>query len=94
MYILFDIGGTKTRVAFTDDLHTLREVAKFDTPPSYEEGIRAVMMGIESVRKGLAVAAIAGGECVGEQPRALYQNQRIAQLAPGRCRSICIVNYA
>lgn len=61
MYILFDIGGTKTRVAATKDLETILRVEKFNTPLSYAEGMAAIMAAIEMVRGGESVTAIAGG---------------------------------
>lgn len=61
MYILFDIGGTKTRVAASENLESLSAVEKFDTPPTYVEGIRAVSDAIEKVRGDKRVVAIAGG---------------------------------
>lgn len=61
MYILFDIGGTKTRVAASETLESLSAVEKFDTPVSYREGVSAVVDAIEKVRGGKRVVAIAGG---------------------------------
>ncbi len=61
MYILFDIGGTKTRVAATNDLETILRVEKFNTPLSYAEGIAAIVTAIETVRGGEQVTAMAGG---------------------------------
>ncbi len=42
MYVLFDIGGTKTRVALTEDLRSLAAVEKFDTPHLYAERVEAI----------------------------------------------------
>ena len=61
MYILFDIGGTKTRIAATTDLHTIDRVAKFDTPLSYKDGLTAIRSGIKEVLAGEKVTAITGG---------------------------------
>ncbi len=61
MYILFDIGGTKTRVAFSPDLHTFEQPIKYDTPPEYHNGLMALTNAIESVVKGRKITAIAGG---------------------------------
>ncbi len=61
MYILFDIGGTKTRVAASDDLMTVSDIIKFDTPLTYREGIGAIVNAIESVRKNQQITAMAGG---------------------------------
>jgi len=61
MFILFDIGGTKTRVACTRDLETVDEIVKFDTPVEYKAGIGAVITAIDTVRKGIPIQGIAGG---------------------------------
>lgn len=61
MYILFDIGGTKTRVAASSDLHTIDTVEKFDTPVTYHEGMTALVGAIQRVANGSHVVGIAGG---------------------------------
>jgi predicted NBD/HSP70 family sugar kinase len=42
-YILFDIGGTKTRVAVSEDLKVLGKVVSFKTSHNFEEGIDAIV---------------------------------------------------
>jgi predicted NBD/HSP70 family sugar kinase len=42
-YVLFDIGGTKTRIAVTEDLKSFGDVATFKTPNNFEEGISLFM---------------------------------------------------
>jgi glucokinase len=61
MYILFDIGGTNTRVAQTDDLHALGEIKKFDTALSYSEGIQNIRNTINELTEGADITAMAGG---------------------------------
>jgi len=61
MYIVFDIGGTKTRVAASSDLQTLGEVRKFSTPPLYSEGITALKSAIRELTQDKKITAIAGG---------------------------------
>ena len=48
MFIVFDIGATKTRIAVTKDRKNIGETAIFDTPPEYEDGIKKF---IKEVRK-------------------------------------------
>lgn len=48
MFILVDIGGTKTRVARTNDLHTFGEPIVFKTPQPYQYALVAL---VEAVRK-------------------------------------------
>lgn len=61
MYILFDIGGTKTRIAASDDLRTYSPAIKFETSLNFEEGIRAMIKAIDELRNGKKVTALAGG---------------------------------
>jgi len=61
MYIIFDIGGTNTRVAASRDLMAFEKLIKFKTPLSYKEGIEAVHKAIHEVSLGEQVKGIAGG---------------------------------
>lgn len=59
-YILFDIGGTNTRVAVSDDLKELGTIESFKTPASFEEGVKQMAETIkELLPKG--PQGIAGG---------------------------------
>lgn len=60
-YILFDIGGTKTRIATSNDLLTLEKVTSFKTPASFTEGINKITETIETLAEGKKVEAVAGG---------------------------------
>lgn len=59
-YILFDVGGTKTRVVASEDLKELGEVESFKTPVKFEEGIEKMIKAIKKLSKTKPVA-IAGG---------------------------------
>lgn len=59
-YVLFDIGGTKTRVAISEDLVTLGEVKKFKTPQTAKEGVVAIEKAIKELTKE-PIRGIAGG---------------------------------
>ncbi len=61
MYILFDIGGTKTRVALSTDLHSVEKVIKFDTPTLYADGLREIFNAIRTILHGGKVIGLAGG---------------------------------
>jgi predicted NBD/HSP70 family sugar kinase len=61
MYVLFDIGGTKTRIATSRDLLSVDEVAKFDTPPKYEDGMREIETHVTALVSGGKVEGVAGG---------------------------------
>lgn len=59
-YILFDIGGTKTRVAVSEDLKTFSDPVKFDTPKTCKELVE-VMAEKVSKMTDKKIEAIAGG---------------------------------
>lgn len=61
MYIIFDIGGTKTRVAASTDLKTYGTPIKFKTPLTYAEGIEALMHAAETLAEGQKVIGLSGG---------------------------------
>jgi len=60
-YILFDIGGTKTRVVASEDLKTLGAVVSFKTPKSFTAGIQEMAEAIKQLTEGQSPKAIAGG---------------------------------
>ena len=59
-YVLFDIGGTKTRVSVSEDLKTFSEPVKFKTPHSFEEGIEEIVKTVKSLTKE-PIRGCAGG---------------------------------
>ena len=59
-YVLFDIGGTKTRVAITDDLKTLGAHTSFKTPVKFDEGIKKIVDATRELTKEKP-KAFAGG---------------------------------
>lgn len=61
MYIIFDIGGTNTRVAASVDLVAFEEPIKFKTPLSYSEGFESLCAAIVTVARGKTIMGIAGG---------------------------------
>lgn len=61
MYILFDIGGTKTRVAVSGDLKTFESTVKFDTPQSFEEGVAHIAREARTLLKGRTLKGAFGG---------------------------------
>lgn len=61
MYLLFDIGGTKTRLAVTEDLDTMLGVVKFETPLKFDDAIERFVSEADVLLGGRKVTAIAGG---------------------------------
>jgi len=47
-YVILDIGGTKTRVASSDNLSEIKSVSKFNTAKKFEAGIESIKTAIES----------------------------------------------
>jgi predicted NBD/HSP70 family sugar kinase len=60
-YVLFDIGGTKTRVAISSDLITLDKVEHFKTPMAFADGVKKLVETINSLVDVKKVKAISGG---------------------------------
>lgn len=61
MYILFDIGGTKTRVASTEDLETYSKPIKFDTHKKFEDGIKMFIDSVRELAGDSKIEGLAGG---------------------------------
>jgi predicted NBD/HSP70 family sugar kinase len=60
-YVLFDIGGTKTRVAVSNDLKTIEHEETFKTPASFTDGMKKITTTIDSLVGGQTITGIAGG---------------------------------
>lgn len=76
-YILFDIGGTKTRVAHSTDLKTLTEIVSFFTPLTPEAGIKKIFEAITQLHLSGPITAIAGGirGVLNEERRAIVHDE-------------------
>lgn len=61
MYIIFDIGGTNTRVAGSEDLITYGTPVKFKTPLTYKEGFETLCEAIKTISNGAQITGLAGG---------------------------------
>lgn len=62
MYALFDIGGSKTRVAVSKDLETLvGEPVLFETLPQFDDQMRRVAETVHALTGGETLTGIAGG---------------------------------
>jgi len=59
-YILFDIGGTKMRVAISNDLKKISDTKKFSTPKNPIEGMALIIKAVKDLA-GEEISAIAGG---------------------------------
>jgi len=61
MYAVFDIGGTKTRVAVSEDLKKFEMPIVYDTPESYDEGASRLIETIRELADDVSITACAGG---------------------------------
>jgi glucokinase len=61
MYLLFDIGGTKTRVAFSPDGENFEDPEVFPTPENFDDGILAIKKAAKNVSKGREIKVACGG---------------------------------
>lgn len=61
MYIVFDIGGTKTRVASSTDGESLSEPIIYETPQNFELGILTLISKIKDLLGMNEIKGIAGG---------------------------------
>lgn len=59
--ILFDIGGTKTRVAYSENGENFETPEVYETPKNYEDGLKLFIEKARSVTKGREIKNIAGG---------------------------------
>lgn len=61
MYLLFDIGGTKSRFAISNDGESFDEPIIIDTPSNYTEGILAFDDCVKKVTRGKKIDKAIGG---------------------------------
>lgn len=78
-YVLFDIGGTKTRIGLSRDHETVTDIVAFKTPKGFEMGMKAVVseiaaLGVPSDEVLLVAGGIRG--LIGDD-RASIQNDGI-----------------
>jgi glucokinase len=59
--ILFDIGATKIRMAYSADGEIFEEPKVFRTPESYDEGLKMFMETVKELAKEREIKTIAGG---------------------------------
>lgn len=80
MYIVADIGGTKMRIAGSDDLTAFSEPVILNTPQNYQEALSLVTQTAESIARGGIIDAIAVGiACVlSPDKRTLFNHRNLA----------------
>ncbi|MEN9561087.1 MAG: hypothetical protein RIQ56_360 [Candidatus Parcubacteria bacterium] len=61
MYILLDIGGTKTRIAGSMDLEQLGTSVIIDSKQNYKEGLDAILEAAQQISGGATITGVAGG---------------------------------
>lgn len=60
-YILFDIGGSKTKIGLSEDLVTISDSVRFDTPVKFSDGIKKISQEAKRLVGDGRVRGIAGG---------------------------------
>jgi predicted NBD/HSP70 family sugar kinase len=60
-YLLLDIGGTRTKVAITEDLESILEVKSFKTPSSFKEGVESIKKMVSTMNVKTPILAVVGG---------------------------------
>jgi glucokinase len=61
MYIVFDIGGSKMRIARSDDGQTISEPIVHTTPEHFKDGISLLVKSIRELAKRKPISSITGG---------------------------------
>jgi predicted NBD/HSP70 family sugar kinase len=61
MFIVFDIGGTNTRVASSEDGKTLSTPIIYSTPQDFSQGIDLLVENAQKLAGNTAITAVAGG---------------------------------
>lgn len=61
MYLLFDIGGTNTRVAISLDGNNLDSSKKFPTPQNFSEGMKLIIEAGKQLAGGREIKGLGGG---------------------------------
>lgn len=61
MFLLFDVGGTKTRVAVSKDGKNIESFEIFSTPSDFEEGISLIEKTAKKLSRGEKIDDIVGG---------------------------------
>lgn len=81
MKILFDIGGTKTRIAGTTDLETFTEPVVFETPKDFDELISKFRESASRIAGGKKIEVAAGDAAgpFGEGRKILYRMPSIPE---------------
>ncbi len=61
MYLVFDIGGTNTRLAASSDGKTLGDVKSISTPKDFDQGITIIKKTADELTGGEKIESVAGG---------------------------------
>lgn len=61
MYLLFDIGGTNSKAAVSEDGKSLKNIKKIPTPPNFNQGILALKQLAGEVSAGQTITTVVAG---------------------------------
>ena len=80
MYLLFDIGGTKTRIAYSEDGATFCDPIKFETVRDFDESMANIKQHADELLEGRSVHAV-GGSVAGIVDRDTWKMKRFTNLS-------------
>lgn len=61
MYLVFDIGGTKLRLATSEDGENFRDPYIVETPKAFEDGMKVFAEGLQKISSGAKIDKAVGG---------------------------------
>ena len=88
MFILFDIGGTKTRIAASKDCKEFGEPKIVKTPKDFDEGMRVFKDVAQELCQGEKIVAAGGGirGLVDRDKKQLLNDQKQYDIYKNNCK--------
>lgn len=75
MYLLFDVGGTKTRIGLSQDHQHVGRTEIVDTPKNFEEGMRVFEKIFHDLTQGRKIEKVCGGiRSLDPQKKMIYRH--------------------
>jgi predicted NBD/HSP70 family sugar kinase len=92
-YLLFDIGGTKTRVAITHDLEKIEKIETFKTPQKFEDGMAKIIEAANKLTKEKPLAMAGGVRGLLLEDRSGIQNDALLNKWVGKSIVAALQKY-
>lgn len=61
MFLVADVGGTNTRVAWSDDGRSIKQTKRFNTPKDFQQGAEKIVKAAQSLNNGKTAAQVVIG---------------------------------